>query len=53
MTEDDLYIKMDRLRRQNKLKATPVNPWSKHWRHAILFSLAFSLVGFVLISILR
>jgi hypothetical protein len=53
MSEDDLYTKMDRLRRQNKLKVTYANPWSKHWKRAVLFSLAFSLVCFILISSLR
>lgn len=53
MSEDDLYIKMERLRRQNKLKVTYANPWSRHWKRAVLFSLGFFLVCFLLISYLR
>jgi len=53
MSEDDLYIKMERLRRQNKLKVTYPHSWLKHWKRAVLFSLVFSLVFFLLISYLR
>lgn len=28
MTEDDLYIKMEKLRRQNRLKFIESSPWS-------------------------
>lgn len=48
MTEEDLYIKIERLRRQNRLKTHPA-PWSKHLKHTALFAIVFILLGFLLI----
>jgi hypothetical protein len=53
MSEDDLYAKMERLRRQDRLKVVRVGSGTRLWKLVALAVLIISLTSFFLFSSLR